>query len=363
MLSFPRCPPVRLRRSTLGIGLALFGLVGCSGVSTLRSNYVEYAEVQAQAGNQQTLLNLARIRNGHPPYFLQLGPFTASYSHTVGSTGSFSRVAHPFPGLSSTFSGILGLSGSTTEAPLFNFSPLSGPGFSAVITNPVGASTLSSMVMQGFSATVLLRMFADEITLTTTTGEKVVLINSWHNEAADNYGDFLRLVEVLQALQSSRSLLAETVTTSGTNTLRLTANALSTPVLQRLAVREGARVQFKTLADQALASGFSADIKLRTYAGALYAMAFDSAVADSLPVNLRDSLPEWQRDAILRIDATADLTEPEAARVDYAGRKYVISDRAGLMRYRTSFQALQFVFAETQLNPADVQQSQILQVR
>jgi hypothetical protein len=341
----------------------MFGLVGCSGVSTLRSNYVEYAEAQAQVGNQQTLLNLARIRNGHPPYFLQLGPFTAGYSHTVGSTGSFTRVAHPSPILSSTSSGILGLSGSTTEAPLFNFSPLSGPGFSAVITNPIGASTLSSMVMQGFSATVLLRMFADQITLTTATGQKVVLFNSTDNEDVENYADFLRLVESLKACQASRSLLTETVTASGITTLRLTTTERSTTALQRLAAREGARMHFKSLEDEALTGGFSAEIKLRTYTGALYAMAFDGAVADSLPAALRNGLPEGQRDAILRIDATADLTEPQAASVDYAGRKYVISDRSGSMRYRTAFQALQFVFAETQLNPTQVPQSQILQVR
>jgi hypothetical protein len=93
------------------------------------------------------------------------------------------------------------------------------------------------------------------------------------------------------------------------------------------------------------------------------AMAVDGAMADSLPVALRDSLPENQRDAILRIDAAADLTEPQAASADYAGRKYVISDRAGSMRYRTSFQTLQFVFAECELNPAQVPQSTTLQVR
>jgi hypothetical protein len=356
-------PARRRRRLALLIGTATLALAGCSGPGALRSHYAEYSQAQAQAGNQQTLLNLARIRNGHPPYFLQLGPFTASYSFTVGSTGSFTHLWNPLPGVSSGSSGALGLSGSATEAPLFNFSPLSGPAFAAVLMTPIAANSLSSLLLQGFSATVLLRMFADEITLTTAAGQKVFLINGLNSEDADNYGDLLRLAEVLQALQSSRSLHIETVTASGITTLRVTTNERSTPVLQRLAAREGARVQLKSLANQTLTSGFSADIKLRSYVGALYAMAGDGAIADSLPVALRDSLPENQRDAILRIDAAADLTEPQAASVDYAGRKYVISDRAGSMRYRTSFQALRFVFAECELNPAQVPQSTTLQVR
>jgi hypothetical protein len=337
-------------------------LAGCSGPGALRSGYLDYSNAQAQVGNQQTLLNLARIRNGHPPYFLQMGPITASYSFTRGANGSASHTLGTMPGaLPEMFTRALGLSGSATEAPMFNFAPLSGPGFSAVIMKPIDPRTFSGLATQGFSATALVRMLADEVTLTTASGQKTVLRNLFDADDADNYGDFLRLVEALQTLQYARAVVPGT-DTAGT-TLRITADDRAGAVLQRLATREGAKAQFRTLGNQPLAGGFTLDVKLRTFAGALYALAYDGALADTLPAALRESLPEGQRDAVLRIEAAADLTEPEAARIDYAGRKYVISDKAGSLRYRTTFQGLQFVFAQTELNPGQLPQASVIQMR
>lgn len=336
-------------------------LSGCAGPQALRTGYIEYAQAQAQVGNQQTLLNLARIRNGHPPYFLQLGPITASYSFTRGGNGSMSHTRNMMPGVTETFGRVLGLSGSSTEAPMFNLAPLSGPGFSAVLMKPIDPRTFAGLAKQGFSATVLLRMLVDEVTLTTGQGQKVVLRNAFNPEDADNYGDFLRLVEALQTLQLSRAM------TSGTdaqgNTLRVTADARGATLLQRLATREGGRMQLRTLGGQMLDGGFTAELQLRTFAGALYAMALDDKVADALPGALRDSLPEGQRDAILRFEASAELTEPAAANVEYAGRNYLISDKAGSMRYRLAFQGLQFVFAQTELNPNQLPQTPVIQMR
>lgn len=355
-------PAARLRRLTiLGLAAATLALAGCSGPGALRTGYIDYANAQAQVGNQQTLLNLARIRNGHPPYFLQMGAISASYSFTRGTNGSMTNSLTPMPGVAETFTRVLGVSGSATEAPIFNFAPLSGPGFSAVLMKPVDPRTASGLALQGFSATVLTRMLADSVTLTTAGGQKVVLHNGFDAEEADNYGDFLRLAHVLQTLQAARALA--TGTDAGGTTLRITADERAGAVLQRLAAREGARVQFRTLGNQSLSAGFSAEFKLRTFAGTLYAMAFDGQQADQLPAALRESLPESQRDAILRIDAASELSEPEAASVEYAGRKYVVSDRAGSMRYRLTFQGLQFVFAQTELNPNQLPQSPVLQLR
>lgn len=340
---------------------AALGLVGCAGPQSLRSQYVEYAEAQAQVGNQQTLLNLARIRNGHPPYFLQLGPITASYSFTRGANGTATHALNPMPMVPETFSRMLGLSGSATEAPMFNFAPLSGPSFAAVIMKPVDPRTFSGMVMQGFSAMTLLRMLADEVTLTTASGQKIVLHNGFDPEDGDNYADFLRLAEAMQALGRARALVAGT-DAAGT-LLRITTDERGNATLQRLNTREGALMQFKSLGGQTLSGGFTAEVKLRTFVGTLYAMAYDGAIADVLPAALRESVPAAQRDAILRIEATDALTEPPAASVDYAGRKYVISDATGQLRYRTAFQGLQFVFAQTELNPGQLPQSPVIQLR
>lgn len=349
------------RLLALSVTAAALVLAGCAGPRSLRSQYIDYADAQAQVGNQQTLLNLARIRNGHPPYFLQMGPITASYSFTRGVSGTASHALNPMPTVPETFSRMLGLTGSATEAPMFNFAPLSGPGFAAVLMKPIDARSFSGMTAQGFSAMTLLRMLAEEVTLSTAGGQKVVLHNGLDADDPDNYADFLRLAEVVQTLGRARALLSGT-DTAGT-TLRITTDERGAAALQRLAAREGARMQFRTLGGQALGAGFTAEIKLRTFVGTLYAMAYDGALADALPPSLRESVPEAQRDAILRIEAAGELTEPEAASVEYAGRKYVVSDRAGVMRYRTTFQGLQFVFAQTELNPSQLPQSPVIQLR
>ncbi|MFM2051973.1 MAG: hypothetical protein RL456_10 [Pseudomonadota bacterium] len=349
------------RLLVLSVTAAALVLAGCAGPTALRTRYVEYADAQAQVGNQQTLLNLARIRNGHPPYFLQMGPINASFSFTRGVNGTASHTLNPMPTIAESFTRMLGLSGSATEAPMFNFAPLSGPGFAAVLMKPVDPRTFAGMASQGFSAMTLLRMLAEEVTLTTAGGQKVVLHNGIDADDPDNYADFLRLAEAVQALGRARALV--TGTDAAGTVLRITTDERGAAALQRLAAREGARMQFKGLGGQALAAGFTAEVRLRTFAGTLYAMAYDGAMADVLPAALRESVPEAQRDAILRIEAAADLTEPEAASVEYAGRKYLIADRAGAMRYRTTFQGLQFVFAQTELNPNQLPQSPVIQMR
>lgn len=359
--------PVRLSRAlprrllVLSATAAAVVLAGCAGPSALRTRYVEYADAQAQVGNQQTLLNLARIQNGHPPYFLQMGPINASFSFTRGANGSMSNALTPMPGVAETFTRMLGLSGSATEAPMFNFAPLSGPGFSAVIMKPVDPRTFAGLAGQGFSVTTLVRMLGEQLVLTTVGGQKVVLNNGFDADDPDNYADFLRVVEALQTLQGARALVTGT-DAAGTQ-LRISADERAGAALQRLTAREGARAQIKALGSQPLAPGFSIELKLRTFVGTLYAMAFDGKHADILPEALRAGLPAGQRDAILRIEATGELTEPEAASVEYAGRKYVVSDRAGAMRYRTAFQGLQFVFAQTELNPNQLPQSPVIQLR
>lgn len=68
------------RLLVLFVMAAALGLAGYAGPQPLRLQYVERAEAQAQVGNQLTQqltqLNLAHIRNGHPPYFLRLARIT-----------------------------------------------------------------------------------------------------------------------------------------------------------------------------------------------------------------------------------------------------------------------------------------------
>lgn len=127
-----------------------------------------------------------------------------------------------------------------------------------------------------------------------------------------------------------------------------------TPALARLGSPK-AVPRLKSLGGQALTAGFTVDVRLRTFVGVLYAMAFDGLVADSLPADFKASLPPDQVDAILRIESSPSLTEPEAAKLEYAGKQYAVSDAPGSMRYGMAFGGLQFVFAQTEPQPQIIQ--------
>ena len=344
------------RLFAVSLGLSALLLAGCAGPSAMRSSYIEYSHAQAQVNNQQTLLNLARVRNGHPPYFLQLGTMTANFSFTRGINGSYNRVETPMAGLASTVSQMLAINGSSTEAPMFSYAPLGGPNFSAVLMRPVDARVFNGLAVQGFPLTVLLRMLTDTAQLSASGGPALDLHNYLDPKAPENYGDFLRLVSVLQTLQQSR-LLTYAIDPTG-SVLRIGTDARAAPVLASLA--QGTRT---TLKGATLAAGMSVDIRSRTFAGVLNALAFDGVQADAMPEAFKATIPAEQVDAILRIDADARLTEPEATSLEYAGRKYVVSDQAGQMRYRTTFQGLQFVFSQVQLNPDQLPQAQVIHTR
>ena len=347
----------RVRRLVaVSLGLSALLLTGCAGPSALRSSYIEYSHAQAQVNNQQTLLNLARVRNGHPPYFLQLGTMTANFSFTRGINGSYNRIDTPMMGLASTVSQMLALSGSATEAPMFSYAPLGGPNFSAVLMRPVDGRVFNGLAVQGFPLTVLLRMLTDTAQLSAAGGSARELHNYLDPQAPENYADFLRLVSVLQTLQQSR-LLTYAVDATG-SVLRIGTDARAAPLLARLA-----QDPRNTLKGATLAAGMSVDIRSRTFAGVLYAMAFDGVQADALPEVIKATIPADQVDAILRIDADARMSEPEATSLEYAGRRYVVSDQAGQMRYRSTFQGLQFVFSQIQLNPDQLPQAQVIQTR
>src|ERR1039458_4418931 len=61
-------------------------------LGALRNQFHSYNEAYAAVLNEQMLLNLARLENGHPPYYLVIGlidhKFTFSSQTGAGTTGN-----------------------------------------------------------------------------------------------------------------------------------------------------------------------------------------------------------------------------------------------------------------------------------
>lgn len=338
---------------------ALGGLAGCSSPAAVRSGYLDHAGAYAQMGNQQLLLNLARIRNGHPTYFLQMGAITTTYSLSRGV--NLSR-----EGTAGAVTGLLGLSGSTSESPVFTYSPLSGPAFSSMVMRPVAGVVMHGLAAQGFPLRTLLRLVADELHLDAggdlrpAAGRAQVLRND--SEVLPQYVDFLRLVSALQALQDARVLRFEV--DEAREKLRIVADERAVPVLQAWRALNPVPVEGggAVVPDAVPTGEFRVEVAPRTFLGLMYAMAQDGVRADALPAAVRQRLPADQVDAILRIEGD-DLIEPEAVSLDYAGRRYRVADRAGQMRYRTTFQAMQILFAYIELDPDQLPKTPLIQTR
>ncbi len=63
-------------------------LSACGGGSTLRQPFASYNRAYADTLNEQMLLNLARLHNGHPAYFLAVGAIDNKFTFTAGLSGA-----------------------------------------------------------------------------------------------------------------------------------------------------------------------------------------------------------------------------------------------------------------------------------
>ncbi len=67
--------------------------------TALHTDFTDYSEVYADSMNRQLLLNLARLANDEPAYFIQLGTIASQYQFTTSASFSPSHVATTRPNL------------------------------------------------------------------------------------------------------------------------------------------------------------------------------------------------------------------------------------------------------------------------
>jgi hypothetical protein len=147
------------------------------------------------ASNEQLLLNLARLRNHHPPHFLQMGAISAQFNFNGGLTGDYKDTGGI---ITSTF----GLSLGASETPVFNFTPLSGAAYSEILLTPIQTNVLYSLINQNLPVSVLMRLMVDRITLTSANGDRATFRNQFNRADPESYGNFLRFTAFLEQLMA-----------------------------------------------------------------------------------------------------------------------------------------------------------------
>ncbi len=216
--------------------LPCFLAASCSG-PTMRGEFRSYNAAYADALNEQMLLNLARLENGHPAYYLAIGAinnrFIDTASGTVGSTGTPTQTTDtsthntpfvagkpiaiaPFPRriAQTVTQALFGYSASATYShtknPDFQFIPINNEVVAKQILDPVLPDVFFTLYQQGYPIDQLMRVMIERVETTLPgTKEQLTLVNSPAGGTPESYARFLRGCAILRELQRRGYLTLE----------------------------------------------------------------------------------------------------------------------------------------------------------
>ncbi len=147
------------RKISIGVLLS-FLTAACSniGPATVPRDRIEYVDAIGTSWEQQTLLNIVKLRYGHAPTFLAITQVVAGYQFqtTAGATlaaSTFNPVTNTF-GLAGTGTA----QGQYTDRPTIIYSPLTGVDFLQKLMTPIPPSTILFILQSGYDAEVAGRL-------------------------------------------------------------------------------------------------------------------------------------------------------------------------------------------------------------
>jgi hypothetical protein len=216
-MSIPSTPP-RSRRLLHCAAAAALLFTACVN-RRLEPDFAAFSTAYARDMNWQMLLNLARLDQGHPAYFMAIGeiriPRTQSIglnssgnsSHTEGQsvTGTITRT------VSNVLSGTLTPNVSANASPTFIFIPINSTETAKQLLEPISIEVFNTLYQQGWPVDQLLRVLVEriEVDLYDPEGQhtRLVLTNSpTRAESWDRFARFLRACEVVRELQKRGGL-------------------------------------------------------------------------------------------------------------------------------------------------------------
>lgn len=176
----------RFDQTTFSRWIAIFALLFLAGC--VHQNYTtqseDYAKDYADVANQLLLLNIARLANNEPAYFIQLGSFTGSYTYQatvspLGSGSSYARTSSALPA-SSTLSLVApSATAMYSQNPSFTFTPLSGDAVTKTLFAPLPTNIFQTLFAIWHADAVIRTMVASiEIVprdSTATSNEAIIL--------------------------------------------------------------------------------------------------------------------------------------------------------------------------------------------
>ena len=204
-MTTPR-PQLRVRAGLFFLVGAALLLAGC-GHMRYQGDSNGFNAAYADASNRQMLLNLARLDQHDPTYFLQFGQISVSYQFTSSLAGTSNNTVPSglrVPVVGET--GTIGVGASTQ--PSFTFIPVNDQLVAQELLQPVNAQVLYSLFEEGAPVDELLRLMVErmEIQLPGQATSQVftnslVDDNSSIHNGAFSYATFLKVCAIARQLQ------------------------------------------------------------------------------------------------------------------------------------------------------------------
>jgi hypothetical protein len=179
---------------------ALF-LSGCGGMR-YRADYNSFNAAYADSSNRQMLLNLARLDQHDPTYFLQFGQISVQYQlsstlNGVVSNNIPSQATSHIPIV--TEMGTIGAGASTT--PSFTFIPVSDDKVAQELLLPVPPDVIYTLFQQGAPVDQLLRLMVERFEIQLPNGTMMTYSNTPGQCDVRSYATFLKICAIAREFQ------------------------------------------------------------------------------------------------------------------------------------------------------------------
>lgn len=212
---YPASAPRLLTRLTpfkLTAVLLAFFSAGCA-TKQLQSDFSDFSEAYANNMNWQMLLNLARLDQGHPAYFMAIGEVRLNRGQSASLSASGNRTRNTTEvtaaAVSRTVAGALGgnthASIGATANPSFLFIPINSEEAARQLLSPISIEVFNTLYQQGWPVDQLLRVLVERIEVEfreDDTTRRVILVNSPTRGSPDSFARFLRVCEIIRSLQN-----------------------------------------------------------------------------------------------------------------------------------------------------------------
>jgi len=138
----------------------LFADIGCQhiGPGTIVSDRLDYNKAVLTSWEQQTLLNIVRVRYHDVVSFVDVGSVSQTHSLMGTASATLGATLNPWNIITSTLSPSLMGGGSTTDSPVIAYTPLTGADFIRNLNVPLRPIEICNLIESGYNPQLLMNM-------------------------------------------------------------------------------------------------------------------------------------------------------------------------------------------------------------